>query len=95
MWLIWKWRKTKDSFSEIKIEINQKVKIISSLKWTVLGKIGRSGVVELDSQKLMVDGRFCLSDRSLLSHLTVHFEPDAFLESKKSMGNTTFGTIKS
>ena len=26
MWLIWKWRKTKDSFSEIKTEINQQVK---------------------------------------------------------------------
>ena len=26
MWLIWKWRKTKDCFSEIKIEMNQKVK---------------------------------------------------------------------
>ena len=72
MWLIWKWRKTKDSFSEIKIEINQKVKIISSLKWTVLGKSGRSGVVELDSQKLMVDGRFCLSVHFLP---TVHFYP--------------------
>ena len=48
MWLIWKWRKTKDRFSEIKIEINQKVK----------------------------NYKF-------------------FLESKKSMGNTAFGTIKS
>ena len=72
MWLIWKWRKTKDSFSEIKIEINQKVKIISSLKWTVLGKIGRSGVVELDSQKLTV-GSFWRTNLYFLP--TVHFYP--------------------
>ena len=32
MWLIWKWRKTKDSFSEIKTEINQQVKKLSEFE---------------------------------------------------------------
>ena len=59
MWLIWKWRKTKDRFSEIKIEMNQKHCLITFWQQFTGRRslVPSSSLDSLDSRSKIAEGR--------------------------------------